>query len=112
GRLELPAYATLRRRPLEQSDPDVLDACADLYWILGDRAGEAAARSRLVELEAEHDTPAAARARLRYARLRLLQDGVDEGLALLRDVADTAAAPRGDSPLPDRRFGEGHPPTP
>jgi predicted ATPase/transcriptional regulator with XRE-family HTH domain len=99
-RLELPAYEALQRRLLEQPDLAVLAAGVELYWIIGDHvAEEAVAVRRLRRLQGTaQDSPDAVRALVRYARVRLLQGGVEEGLALLDEAARRAEA-LGDDPL-------------
>jgi predicted ATPase/transcriptional regulator with XRE-family HTH domain len=102
-RLELPAYGAVERHLLEQTDPDILAAGADLYRVIGDWPAEAAVARRLEEVEtagraAQQDALAAARGQVRAARLSVVRNGVGEALRLL-DAAERTAAERGDDVL-------------
>ena len=107
-RLGMPAYAELERRLLEQPDQESLAVGADLCWFIGDHATEATLRRRRLELlEVAGDVRAAARGRVRYARLLVLQNHPQEGIALLDEVVRTAAELGDDELLPRRAPGAG-----
>jgi tetratricopeptide (TPR) repeat protein len=87
---------------LEQTDPAILAAGAELYRVIGDWPAEAAVAQRLEEVEtagqAEQDALTAARGQVRAARLSIVRNGVGEGLRLL-DAAEQTAVERGDDVL-------------
>ena len=108
-RLGVPAYAEVERQLLERPDLESLAVGAELCWFIGDHATEATLRRRRLELlDGAGDVRGAARGRVRYARLRVLQNRPQEGIALLGEVVRTAAE-LGDNELRlDALLEQGH----
>jgi predicted ATPase/transcriptional regulator with XRE-family HTH domain len=112
-RLGLSAYAAAERRLLEHTEPAVLSAGADLYWVIGDWPAEEAVAGRMEEVgttggKGEQAAPAAARAQLRTARVLVLRNGLREALRLLDGIVRTAEARGDDALLLDARLERGY----